>query len=356
MVRRFLAESASKLILGVGAALFLTSAMHHVSEINRISEVTGPMLALALDGTLALAVVYGGWRLADSDFASEHRWRVAVWCLLGIAVLVGTTAAGIAIRRFEGRVVSESVFQLLLAADAGAVSGLIAGFYDAQTHAHARQAERATTTLRFVNDLLRHAARNHVSAILAHADIARRETDDEDVSNAASSVREQAHEITDLVENAGAIAETVSGDGNVGRIDLAAVAAEEAQRVAETFDATVRTDLPERAPVAANEAVRFVVKNLAENAAEHNDADDPRVELAVTDGDESVRLRVADNGPGIPGSRKPELFDPNARSRHGGGLHLVATLVDNYGGDVRVEDGDAGGAAFVVRLPRGDAQ
>ena len=37
----------------------------------------------------------------------------------------------------------------------------------------------------------------------------------------------------------------------------------------------------DRAPVVANAGVRSVVDNLVENAVEHNDADDPRVHVAV---------------------------------------------------------------------------
>ncbi|WP_170977428.1 hypothetical protein [Halorussus salinisoli] len=123
-----------------------------------------------------MTVAYGGYRLADSELAPEHRWQVAKWCLLGIVVLVGTTAAGVLVRRFEGRIVAEPTFQLLLTADAGAVAGLVAGYYNARNRTNARQAERATTTLQFVNDLFRHDVKNHTSAILAHAGVIRAES------------------------------------------------------------------------------------------------------------------------------------------------------------------------------------
>ncbi|MFC4450178.1 ATP-binding protein [Halorussus aquaticus] len=381
MVRQSATVSSSVAVVGIGAALLAASVAHHATEIGRIDRLNGPLLALTLDGVLSLGVTYGGYRLADSRLAPEHRWRVVTWCLLGITVLVGTTGAGILVRQLEGRVVSEPTFQLLLAADAGAVAGLVAGYYNARNRANARQAERATTTLRFVNDLFRHDVRNYVSAIVAHADLVESQTDAESVADSATTIREQADEVTELVENAGAIAETVAEDDDFVRIDLAAVVAESAGRVGEKFDVTVSTDLPEQAPVTANEAVQSVVNNLVENAAEHGaasgraaaadgdagrsdaertdarhiDADDPQVELTVTNRGDSVRLRVADDGPGVADSRKAEIFEPRPESSHGGGLHLTETLVENYGGDVWVEDSDAGGAAFVVELPRHDA-
>ncbi|WP_435178279.1 ATP-binding protein [Halorussus sp. AFM4] len=364
---RSLEGRASAVLLAVGAALFAASMAHHATEVGRIDRLSGPTLAFALDGTLALAVVYAGFRLDDTDLRPEHRWRVVGGCLLGVGVLVGTTGAGILVRRLEGRAVSEPAFQLLLAAGAGAVAGLVAGYYEGRTRTHARRADRARTTLRFVNDLLRHDVKNHVSAIVVHADVVRGESDSDAVADSATVIREQADEITAVVENAGAVAEALSEDGDVGRVDLAAVVADAAEQVADRFGVTVATDLPDRAPVAANRAVESVVANLAENAAEHGaggrraatDGDGesdagPRIELSVAVRDESVRLRVADDGPGVPDSRKADLFAPDPDRSHGGGLHLVRTLVESYGGDVRVEDGDAGGAAFVVDLPRAD--
>ncbi|NEU57079.1 hypothetical protein [Halorussus sp. MSC15.2] len=44
------------------------SGAHHATEIDRTDRLSGPMLALALDGTLSLAVTYGEdvW-VEDSD-------------------------------------------------------------------------------------------------------------------------------------------------------------------------------------------------------------------------------------------------------------------------------------------------
>jgi len=352
MVRQYSQLTAPRVVLGVGGALFVASVTHHVAEVPRLGQVNGPVLAFALDGTLALAVAYGGYWLVGSDLAAELRWVVAGWCLLGGAVLVGTAAATIAIREHEGRAVSEPAFLLLVAGGAGALGGLIAGYYDARTRESARQAQQAVDALEFLNDLLRHDVRNHMNAIFLHAETAERETADEAVADSVRTVSEQARQVTALVENSEAVVEAVSGDPELGRIDLAAVAEECAEEVDDRFAATVTTDLPDRAPVVANEALRPAVHNLVENAAEHNDAADTSIQVSATDGAETARLRVADDGVGIRDSRKEAVFEPDEADRHGGGLHLTETLVTRFGGDVWVEDSDYGGAAFVVELPR----
>ncbi|EMA25353.1 ATP-binding protein [Haloarcula amylolytica] len=76
-----------------------------------------------------------------------------------------------------------------------------------------------------------------------------------------------------------------------------------------------------------------------------------------------ARDRLVDDGPGIPDDRRDSVFDPRAGDTHGGGLHLVETLVTSFGGeiyladaaskpDTTIPDTDFDGAHFVVELPR----
>jgi signal transduction histidine kinase len=98
--------------------------------------------------------------------------------------------------------------------------------------------------------------------------------------------------------------------------------------------------------------VRSVVDNLVENAVEHDDADDPRVHVAVGPGVDTVRLRVLDDGPGIADERQARMFDDGDSLE--GGLRLVEALVDGYDGTVCVEDNEPRGTVFVVELEAAD--
>ncbi len=75
--------------------------------------------------------------------------------------------------------------------------------------------------------------------------------------------------------------------------------------------------------------------NLIHNAVQAGD--DVRVELSLVD-TESVRLRVSDNGPGVPEKIAAELFEPFVTSKPEGmglGLSVVRRAAERLGGDVR---------------------
>lgn len=69
---------------------------------------------------------------------------------------------------------------------------------------------------------------------------------------------------------------------------------------------------------------------------------------------------VRDDGPGIPASELPHVFERFHRgseerattSGAGLGLSIARELTEMMGGDIRAESGSHGGAAFSVRLPR----
>ena len=341
-----------------GALLAATATVHHVGEAATLGTLRGPLIALLIDGLPALALVYAGYRLQRTDLDREYQWLAAVWCLGGVVVFASAVGLTIVVRLLEGRVISEPTFTLLVAASFGGLAGALAGYYRARAVADASRAERASDALAFVNGLIRHDLRNDMQVIRAYAgEIEDAERGDDAVTDHATIVREKTDEAFERIDTAGSLAKTVAGEADYEPVDLVAVAEEVADSVETATTATVRTDLPERAPVVANAGLRSVVDNLVENAVEHNDSDDPRVSLAVESDDGVVRLVVSDNGPGIDPVDRPSAYRPG-ETPDGGGLRIAATLVDRYGGDLRIVDGgpaDAdGGTTVVVTLPRAD--
>lgn len=346
-MRRTLAAPGRALAL-FGAALAVIAVDHHVNELGTVSQSAGPILALALDGVPALTLVYAGYWLHGTEFSRQHKWLVVGWCALGAATFTSVTGASLAVRAFEGRVLTEPEFPLLLSATVGGQAGFVAGYLYVRALEDATRAQRANDALSFVNSVLRHDLRNTINVVRGNASLVASRADDEAVERRAATIREQTDEALDRIESTGEMVETLVGDSDLHAVDLADVADECADRVATAHEVTVETDLPESAPVVADDGLHSVVHNLLENAAEHNDAAAPRVEVGVEPDGDVTLLAVADNGPGFDDAADEDLGSVDGA----GGLQLVDTLVDHYGGDAWVADDDAPGASVVVELPR----
>jgi len=72
---------------------------------------------------------------------------------------------------------------------------------------------------------------------------------------------------------------------------------------------------------------------------------------------DAVEVAVEDDGPGIPQDQRETVFQAFYTTKPPGqgtglGLSISADIVAGHGGTLRVEDGAAGGARFVMQLPR----
>jgi len=121
------------------------------------------------------------------------------------------------------------------------------------------------------------------------------------------------------------------------------------------------TDDGDFAEIAGDEGLlRQAFLNLARNAAEAaaDHAAMPAVILrgeTVRSADENFqRLRVLDNGPGIPAEVLPKLFRPFFTTKVNGtglGLAVVQKILLQHGGRIEAQNRPEGGAEFIVTLP-----
>ena len=124
----------------------------------------------------------------------------------------------------------------------------------------------------------------------------------------------------------------------------------------------VRTDIADRLPIPAMDRslLQHVLLNLVNNAITALKTASVRgVGIEATEEDDRLVIRVSDTGPGIPSALRERIFDPFFTTRPvedsaGLGLTTCRELVMKAGGSIeleRTEDGIAGGATFVVRIP-----
>jgi two-component system sensor histidine kinase HydH len=81
-----------------------------------------------------------------------------------------------------------------------------------------------------------------------------------------------------------------------------------------------------------------------------------RVSIAPesSNGKSGVGITVEDTGPGVPSELREQIFNPFFTSKKDGmglGLAIVAKIVDDHRGWIRLENGDSQGARFRVFLP-----
>jgi len=78
------------------------------------------------------------------------------------------------------------------------------------------------------------------------------------------------------------------------------------------------------------------------------------ISLSLNDEKESVFIKIADNGPGIPEEDKPKLFEPYFSTKKTGtglGLAIVSTIVADHNGYIRVQNNTPHGSIFIIELP-----
>ncbi len=138
-------------------------------------------------------------------------------------------------------------------------------------------------------------------------------------------------------------------------VDLAAIVMTLVDNTADT-GADITYDGPDALPVRTKPAaVKRILGNLVGNACAHAS----KIRVTLTDG-EPVAFTVEDDGPGIPASRREEVFLPFRRlstSRNSGGsglgLAIVRKAAVSIGARVTLEDGILGGLTARVELPAG---
>ncbi|WP_058826542.1 ATP-binding protein [Haloferax sp. Q22] len=242
--------------------------------------------------------------------------------------------------------------QVILRDEAGDVSEIV-GISTDITEQKRREQE-----LELLNQIVWHDIRNDMAVVLGWAEMLDDHVDDEGRDYLQKILASGEH-VVELTEVAREYVETVVSDEavTVEPVPLRSVLETELSLREESFPEAefVLKDSPPDVEVAANSMLSSVFRNLLNNAVQHNDAETPRIEVSCTVRDDEVEVRIADNGPGIPDDHKDTVFGKGERGLGspgtGIGLHLVDTLVTEYGGEIRVEDNEPTGAVFVVRLP-----
>lgn len=215
-----------------------------------------------------------------------------------------------------------------------------------------RQLEEQRDNLQILNQVLRHDIRNDIQLIMSYSELLKTECDDEELTEYIQTVLESADHAVELTTSARQMANVMlSTEEELAQVDLHTVLETEILEVREAYsdvEIARETTIPE-VSVQANTMLGSIFRNLLKNAIQHNDKETPRVAVSATDREDDVVVRFADNGPGVSDNRKDSIFGKGEKGLDsqgtGFGLYLVETLMDSYGGDIRVQDRSESGFA-----------
>ncbi|MFW6018133.1 MAG: sensor histidine kinase [Halapricum sp.] len=349
-------------VAGVGFGL---AAVIAARLLEGVSSPSGVLFGGVFPLALAVTITVAGVATFRSHLTAEQSVHVGVWWGIGT---VAATATGFALVVFEARNSIAVVDSAIIVAGNGAsggLGGLIVGWYDARRLAVAAERERERTQLAdereklaLVNRIVRHDIGNDLTIIAGTADALERHVDPEG-RDALDRLQRTTSEAIDLTERLRTFVSALEEeDADLRPIAIEQVVRTQVENLRERHPGATVT-LAEPVPnvaVQADELLTTVLHNLLSNAITHNDSDGPHATVAVETDGETVRIRVADNGPGIAESERETLFE---RGEHGPdsdgsgiGLYMVDMLVDRYGGSIGVEDSELGGTAFEIELPR----
>ena len=95
-----------------------------------------------------------------------------------------------------------------------------------------------------------------------------------------------------------------------------------------------------------------------DNAAKHNDNDDPRVAVTVENRGSWVDIEIEDNGPGIPEQEVDVLQHGEEALRHADriGIWLIYWTVTRAGGTMEISDDDGTGSSLALSVPTADGE
>jgi signal transduction histidine kinase len=201
--------------------------------------------------------------------------------------------------------------------------------------------------LEVLNRILRHNLRNEMDVVKARGNYVVEQLDDPTLSDHLSTALSSVDSVLELADKARGSQRALDTDGRAtGSVDIADRLEEIAADVAERFPGDVTIDGERPVVTLDRELFDLAVRNAVENALEHNTAESPRATVTVSTTTDGVRVRVDDNGPGIPDTETEAIGEGRETpSEHATsiGLWLIEWATTAAGGTATFGESPEGG-------------
>jgi len=221
----------------------------------------------------------------------------------------------------------------------------------------------------FYKDLCSHDINNILQIILSGIQLCEMELDDPDeIKSIIQIVKDQVYRGAKLISNIrklSLIDETKISLKRTEICDILKISVDYIKKSYKDKKIKIKVDsVSEQLYVQANELIRDVFENILINAVKHNKSAILEIEVMISKeqklGVNYLKIEFQDNGVGISDLRKEKIFQ-RGYGKHkdtygmGLGLSLVKKIIENYNGEIWVEDKVNGdypkGSNFILIIP-----
>ncbi|HEV3009619.1 MAG TPA: sensor histidine kinase [Burkholderiales bacterium] len=255
--------------------------------------------------------------------------------------------------------------------------------YSHRLEQKSRELEAATAELRQANERLKeldrmkddfvsmvtHELRTPLTSIRAFSEILRQDPNVElsQRKKFLDIITKETERLTRLINQVLDLSKIESGraEWHESQVDLKEVISDSVTGMEQVFEEKgirVELQLPESAPRVPGDVDRIiqVMLNLLSNAVKFCEPGTGRIEIALTEDRDGLRVDVRDNGPGVSAEDQALIFDKfrqagdtltNKPQGTGLGLPISRHIVEHHGGKLWVESRPDGGACFSFTLP-----
>lgn len=222
--------------------------------------------------------------------------------------------------------------------------------------AELRQREEELELLKDLQSrFLRHNLRNELNVVRANAELLT-DMDDPEERDRYQTIIDKTDRILDWSMKARAIERLVETDQIVHRNVTQEIQDMLVDLNEEYPEVAFELEMDDGAWIAAVPQVDRALRNVLDNAAKYNTADDPVVEVEIKVSEESVTVTITDNGPGVEQYEIKTLEDKEeSKLKHGTGLGLwlVYWVVEKSNGSLNIESED--GTTVTIEFERGSS-
>jgi len=245
------------------------------------------------------------------------------------------------VTRTGDRIPHENHFALLPFDEDGCFRGSVGVLRDISDRKdRERTLERQNERLEEFANVVSHDLRNPLNVAMGYLELLQDDYDDHRLDRLADSHERMATLVDDVL--------TLAREGDAVEDPEPVALRAMARQAWATVDSKNATLGATGTGTVAADDVRLqrLLENLFRNAIDHGGAD---VTVTVGPLQDGTGFYVADDGPGIPEDEREDVFESGYTATATGtgfGLSIVRRIADAHGWDVRITDGESGGARF----------